>query len=195
MTAAWHCSAGDNGIECFVGDNRARGPHANERVAPLNTSNAYICIHRMYMYIHTGTYLGFSGAQTCLGHVRRYLSVSFAKTDPRPKRSRRVTERSREKIVRYLRKRLLSTSCPSFLWPQLLLFYFYIVTTRPRRDKTRVQATHFLSSTTFSLLSLANASKNEASDRRDAKTISCNFFFYSFSRTESLRKKTNDADR
>lgn len=99
MTAAWHCSAGDNGIECFVGDNRARGPHANERVAPLNTSNAYICIHRMYMYIHTGTYLGFSGAQTCLGHVRRYLSVSFAKTDPRPKRSRRVTERSREKIV------------------------------------------------------------------------------------------------
>lgn len=42
MTAARHCSTPDNGIGCFVGDNRARGPHANERVAPLNTSNAYI---------------------------------------------------------------------------------------------------------------------------------------------------------
>lgn len=52
MTATRHCSRRDNGIGCFVGDNRARGLHANERVAPLNTSNAYI-----------RAYLGLSGAQ------------------------------------------------------------------------------------------------------------------------------------
>lgn len=52
MTAARYCLQRDNGIGCFVGDNRARGLHANERVAPLNTSNAYI-----------PAYLGLSGAQ------------------------------------------------------------------------------------------------------------------------------------
>lgn len=46
MTATRHCSRRDNGIGCFVGDNRARGLHANERVAPLNTSNAYIRVSR-----------------------------------------------------------------------------------------------------------------------------------------------------
>lgn len=46
MTAARHCSRRDNGIGCFVGDNRARGLHANERVAPLNTSNAYTRVSR-----------------------------------------------------------------------------------------------------------------------------------------------------
>jgi len=51
VTAARYCLQRDNGIGCFVGDNRARGLHANERVAPLNTSNAYI------------PYLGLSGAQ------------------------------------------------------------------------------------------------------------------------------------
>jgi len=54
VTAARHCSRRDNRIGCFVGDNRARGLHANERVAPLNTSNAYI---RAYL-------APLSGAQT-----------------------------------------------------------------------------------------------------------------------------------
>jgi len=62
VTATRHCLRRDNGIECFVGDNRARGLHANERVAPLNTSNAYIL-----------AYLGLSGAQIAYPEHERIL--------------------------------------------------------------------------------------------------------------------------
>jgi len=65
VTAARHCSRRDNRIGCFVGDNRARGLHANERVAPLNTSNAYI-----------RAYLGLSGAQTgCVSRKEEIYSM------------------------------------------------------------------------------------------------------------------------